>query len=1081
MRALCTLLFLTLSIAATPDCSISQSAGENSFWQWENISSSIKLGNPVADGRAVAQSDSRLLGDRFVESAWGTRVSCVLVLRVEYSPHATSPRNVIQLDVSRALRAIPSVSSAAAWAIVVAPPKNSTLRLVGCDTSLVSRFAALRIAEKSLLEWTAPRLPVLWLDASDCTLVVPRAVSLEGNRCDNVTHMTEALLLDRVAYDDGDALLRSLAAMRTLRYLSLNRAQLRGNPLMLVHQLPSLENFDANENEWAFHENESFAVSSLPVGLRKFHVSTKRFPVGTALVGSGASLSLSASCNRTTIASSQYLPQVSIDVAGHTFTAIVLNASEDALCVNDQEDNVGDATVLAVVGVNFLNASLMTPGLPTGAISVEAIGFGGVALSDVHGNHFVDNMRLIGEAHFTGTPLSMSSSELIVDTGSPNWLCGSTYYCRNMSLNGCGVHASLLNLSNIGSNWLVLDLRGNVFDSVVQPLGLQTTEPVLLDQASCDAAHPCYVGGFARCTCQSASSSDAETPEPAPSQPLWKRRDVWIAGSSILAMIVLFTAVICVLKSWCKHGSGAMHGGYMSIDHKDIREEELNIRDDEGQQVHWSQEDEAAILCDAQECLFMFDQYVIFPGALGDGTTAKVFKVMRKADRQTLAMKRYSFRASQDDEDPSMFAAFEWMELFKEFWLLRHIDHPNVIRIEEVFISFYDALAAHQGNDVTGLGSFSSSPLTSSSTIQSGKQRLSDTHYPPESLTDNLTPFLLAVDKVRSHDVPNRAMEQQNRSRRYCYIFMSYIPDGTLISYFNQRRGEEARQPGGARSSSTRGVVDNRTVMCEEEALGLALQLFQALEYLHDPHRRRYLWTLANGGGHSRAGVVSEAGESSSRFLSKPNILSSLSAASHDQVFSSASFASALSREPTAAAVAASQRAASQLLMEDGPILHRDVKPDNLLIHRLPGHHVGPFTQRRYPNARLVLTDFGFADFYRQGVHVSHKGAPPAYAAPEVVRGRPSPACDVFSAGVVLFEMLSTSRAEQRHHGHFSTGVSRPSYVDKQKGLLRSLGIREETVSFLFQRVLLYDPVERCTAAQAVQELRLLLAPPMTS
>ncbi|CUI14411.1 protein kinase, putative [Bodo saltans] len=817
-------------------------------------------------------------------------------------------------------------------------------------------------------------------------------------------------------------------------------------------------------------------ATPFPSTLKVFRAARIRIDNGAVVVGAESALVFSATCNRSVVAASQYQPQIVVDISGHSFSSIIFNASNDPLCDSDVVST--DKTTLAVLGIASLDASSLTASPSNGALQILAIGYMGTTTLSFDKSYFIDYFRLSTSAFFTNTLLSLGNSALSVDTESPSWLCGSSFVCRNMSLRSCGIHVSLLNLSNLGSEWLALDLRGsNDFEKVTQPSGLQSTEPVLLDAESCDVTNPCYEGGYARCVCSgsSSSSSDSEPSSPSPpSSPIWERRDVWIAVSAVLAFIMLFVGIMYLCKGWCV-GDGR-HSSYMNIDQRDMRgAEELNERDAYGGGSHtqWSQEDEAAILCDAQECLFMFDQYIIYPHALGDGTTAKVFKVTRKADRQTLAMKRYSFKATNNDDDFADFAAFEWMELFKEFWLLRHIDHPNVIRIEEVFISFYDALAAHSGNsDTAVLGSFSSNPLSSSSsvTIQlSGKQRFSDTHYPPESLTDNLTPFLLAVDKVRSHVVPNRALEQQNRSRRYCYIFMSYIPDGTLVTFLNQRRGEEAR------SASNRAVVDNRAVLCEEEALALALQLFQALEYLHDPHRRRHLWAIANGGGNS----MSEVTETSSRFFSKPSALSSLSH-SDNHMFSSASFAKSL-REGGAAGPAAASRGTSQLLMEDGPILHRDVKPDNLLIHRLPGYHVGPFTQRRYPNARLVLTDFGFADFYRQGVHVSHKGAPPAYAAPEVVRGRPSPACDIFSAGVVLFEMLSTSKVDQRHHGHFSTGVSRPSYVEKQKGLLFSLGIREETISFLFRRILVYDPAERCSAAQAVQELRLLLAPPLTS
>lgn len=73
-------------------------------------------------------------------------------------------------------------------------------------------------------------------------------------------------------------------------------------------------------------------------------------------------------------------------------------------------------------------------------------------------------------------------------------------------------------------------------------------------------------------------------------------------------------------------------------------------------------------------------------------------------------------------------------------------------------------------------------------------------------------------------------------------------------------------------------------------------------------------------------------------------------------------------------------------------IIHRDIKPENLMFQK--------------PGGIIKFIDFGLAVQMRNVVGDEIAGTP-YYIAPEVIKGKYSPACDIWSLGVVLYQVLS--------------------------------------------------------------------------
>src|SRR5436305_6386940 len=111
-----------------------------------------------------------------------------------------------------------------------------------------------------------------------------------------------------------------------------------------------------------------------------------------------------------------------------------------------------------------------------------------------------------------------------------------------------------------------------------------------------------------------------------------------------------------------------------------------------------------------------------------------------------------------------------------------------------------------------------------------------------------------------------------------------------------------------------------------------------------------------------------------------------------------------------------SQAADALQYAHDKQIVHQDVKPSNFLIR----------TNTHKPNRPdLLLSDFGIAKFNSVTASISHSiRGTPAYMAPEIWRGEPTPASDQYALAVMAYELFAgrspfTGRQEQVMYQHF--------------------------------------------------------------
>jgi len=138
-------------------------------------------------------------------------------------------------------------------------------------------------------------------------------------------------------------------------------------------------------------------------------------------------------------------------------------------------------------------------------------------------------------------------------------------------------------------------------------------------------------------------------------------------------------------------------------------------------------------------------------------------------------------------------------------------------------------------------------------------------------------------------------------------------------------------------------------------------------------------------------------------------------------------------------------------------VIHRDLKPENFLFKTN--------LEEKDPTAidPLMAIDFGLSVHFKPGQVFHEACGSPYYIAPEVLRKKYGPECDVWSLGVIMYILLTGEPP-------FAGDTTQAIFESVMNGTLKMSKLRHisDDAKKLLQRMLTRDVKERITAVEAI-------------
>lgn len=148
-------------------------------------------------------------------------------------------------------------------------------------------------------------------------------------------------------------------------------------------------------------------------------------------------------------------------------------------------------------------------------------------------------------------------------------------------------------------------------------------------------------------------------------------------------------------------------------------------------------------------------------------------------------------------------------------------------------------------------------------------------------------------------------------------------------------------------------------------------------------------------------------------------------------------------------------------------VLHQDFKPSNVLFHNL--------------DKRPMLTDLGIASLFADStfdLELFELGfGTPAYMAPEQWRGHQTDQSDVYSVGIVFYEMLTGKIANKTETPLAAAFKQNEGFIPDPTEVIRGLS---PDVQHFFFKCLALETVNRFQSMEEMKEAIMCLIPPIT-